>query len=80
MTQYWNYNFYGRGCCDFRDHGVPHRLPRPVSDSRHDIDTTEPNAPGLIHLARWNKAKVKGRVRKFHSHCRDGSPHFQTQI
>ena len=26
------------------------------------------------------QAKVKGRVRKFHSHCRDGSPHFRTQI
>ena len=23
----WNYNFYGRGCCDSRDHGDPHRLP-----------------------------------------------------
>ena len=28
----WNYNFYGRGCCDSRDHGDPPRLPMPVSD------------------------------------------------
>ena len=26
------------------------------------------------------QAKVKGRVSKFHSHCRDGSPHFRTQM
>ena len=25
-----------------------------VSDSRHDTDTTEPNAPRLIYLGRWN--------------------------
>ena len=41
----WNYNFYGRGCCDYRDHGDPHRLSMPVSDPRQDTDTTEPNAP-----------------------------------
>ena len=29
-------------------------LARSVSDSRHDTDTTEPNAPRLIYLARWN--------------------------
>ena len=28
-------------------------LARPVSDSRHDTDTTEPNAPRLIYLAKW---------------------------
>ena len=43
------------GCCDFRDHGIhPHRLPRPVSDSTHGTDTTEPNAWRLVYLARWN--------------------------
>ena len=26
MTHEWNYNFYGRGCCDSRDHGDPHRF------------------------------------------------------
>ena len=66
MTQLWNYNFYGRGCSDFRDHRDPHRLPRPVSDSRHDNDTTKPNAPRLIYLARWNtggaKVQVTGQV------------------
>ena len=41
----WNYNFYGRGCCDSRDDADPHRLPMPVSDPRHDTDTTEPSAP-----------------------------------
>ena len=25
----------GGGCCDSRDQGDQHRLPRPVSDSRH---------------------------------------------
>ena len=48
----------GPGCCDSCDHGDPHRLPWPVSDSRHD-DTKEPNAPRLIYLARWNTNKTK---------------------
>ena len=47
----------GPGCCDSCDHGDPHRLPWPVSDSRHD-DTKEPNAPKLIYLARWNTNKT----------------------
>ena len=64
MTHEWNYNFYGRGCCDSRDHGDPHRLlARPVSDSRHDTDKTEPNAPRLIYLARWN-TKQTNRQRR----------------
>ena len=33
-------------------YGDPHRLPWPVSDSRHDTDMTEPNALRLIYLAR----------------------------
>ena len=33
-------------------------LARPISDSRHDTDTTEPNAPRLIYLARWNKKQT----------------------
>ena len=52
----------GGGCCDSGDHGDPHRLPRPVSASRHDIDTTEPNAPRLIYLARWNTKTNKQRL------------------
>ena len=51
-------------CCDSRDNGDPDRLPRPVSDSRHDSDTTEPNAPNaprLIYLARWNTKTNKQR-------------------
>ena len=66
MTQWWNYNFYGRGCCDSRDHGDWHRLPMPVSDPRHDTDTTEPNAPRLIYLAGWNtKTPIDGRLLSF---------------
>ena len=36
-------------------------LARPVSDSRHDTDTTEPNAPRLIYLAKWNTKTNKQR-------------------
>ena len=45
-------DFYGRGRCDSRDYGDPHRLSRPVTDSRHDTDTTEPNSPRVIYFAR----------------------------
>ena len=41
-------------------------LARPVSDSRHDTDTTEPNAPRLIYLAGWNtKTPIDGRLLSF---------------
>ena len=31
------------------------------TDFRHDTDTTEPNAPRLIYLARWNTKTNKQR-------------------
>ena len=34
-------------------------LARPVSDPRHDTDTTEPNASRLIYLARWDTKQTK---------------------
>ena len=34
-----------------------------VSDSRHDTDTTEPNAPRLIYLARWNTKQTNKQTR-----------------
>ena len=54
-----------RGACDSRDHGDPHRLPRPVSDSRHDTDTTDQDAPRLIYLARWNTKQTNEDGRLF---------------
>ena len=38
-------------------------LARPVSDSRHDTDTTKPNAPRLIYLARWNTKQTNKQTR-----------------
>ena len=42
-------------------------LARPVSDSRHDTDTTKPNAPRLIYLARWNtkQTNTEGQLFSF---------------
>ena len=34
-----------------------------VSDSRHDTDTTEPNAPRVIYLARWNTKQTNEQRR-----------------
>ena len=44
-------------------------LARPVSDSRHDTDATEQNAPRLIYLAKWNTKQTNkdGRLFPFYS-------------
>ena len=42
-----------------------HRLPGLVSDSRHDTDTTEPNAPGLINLQGKPKTIKQKRTAPF---------------
>ena len=40
-------------------------LARPVSDSRYDTDTAEPNAPRLIYLARWDTKQTNKDGRLF---------------
>ena len=42
-------------------------LARPVSDSRHDTDTAEPNSPRLIYFARWDTKQTNKDGRLFSS-------------
>ena len=38
-------------------------LARSVSDSRHDTDKAEPNAPRLIYLARWDTKQTNKQTK-----------------
>ena len=47
----------GGGCCDSHDQGDQHRLPRPVSDSRHYTDLPDGTKCFVIDLFSFDQTR-----------------------